>query len=170
MVGASYPAGITFRPGLRGNRINLLRVQVQVAVSGKKEKFEVKNALTARKVQRVIDGYGVEFVEALRLGPGHYSYSAQVTRQAHSAAEFNAYRQAIGRLMPKLLDAEGRMLQPSGGATRSDMNTYGFTFEARTNAAAGQKVGEPTTFSWEIPSELKTIPLTVEFKDLSLPQ
>jgi hypothetical protein len=168
-VGSMNEGAMTFRGEVAGSRIMRLRTTLQVNVVGKTESFEVANVLAAGKVQRTIGGYAFELREVNRIVEGQYAYTVEVTRGEHTSAEFNVFRQTLGRSQPRLLDAQGRPLGFSGGSGQFGMDKYTLTNQVSNNRAGAVKVGEPAKFTWDVPVETRTMSFPVEFKDLPLP-
>ncbi|MFI5378492.1 MAG: HEAT repeat domain-containing protein [Tepidisphaerales bacterium] len=69
----------------------------------------------------------------------------------------------------KLVDAKGRSYQQMGGGGGGGSTNWDYSFNFGPHDINGQALGEPAKLVWELPIEMKEIPVPVEFKDLPLP-
>jgi hypothetical protein len=168
-VGSNFPGMMTFRKDLPGKRLTRVRANAQFTFVDKTEKFEVPNVMAAGQAERTIGGYVVQLKGVNRMDDDRYAFTVEITRGSHTVADFSAFQRALSHSQARLLDSEGKPLNFNGGSGSSSFDKLSKTTSLTRSAGQGPKVGEPTTFVWEIPSHLKTVSFPVELKDLPLP-
>jgi hypothetical protein len=168
VVGSAGEA-ILFQGDLHGTKVKRLRATGSFAVAGKPTSFEVDNVLKAGHAERVIGGFRVAMTELKAVAEGRYTVTVEAAPENHSAEEFKVFCATLGQLWgPRLLDTQGNDLHDGGGSSSQYMDRYIRTLNAARNDGT-QEVGEPAKLIWEVPSEVKTLTLPVEFVDLPLP-
>jgi hypothetical protein len=151
-------------------RVARLKRAARFTVVGKKEVVEIENVLNAKNVEQKLGGFAFVLKDVNKIVDDRYAYTYELTPGDHSVEEFNAFRQALGRNMPKLLDAKGQALRTTGGSSSSSPGKFTETYQFTTEAGnAGLKVGPPAKFVWEVPVEIKVLSFPVEFMDMPLP-
>jgi hypothetical protein len=171
-VGGLNEGRLTFNDPLPGTKITRLALTARFTLIERTEKLTVDRVLGAGRVERLIAGYPFVLKDVNKIGEGRYAYTIEVRPGEHTADEFSALIQHLQRNDPRLLDAQGQPLWMSGGSSSYGQKEYTSTRQLRCDLVGGgngKKVGPPARFEWDVPVEVRTLTLPVEFKDLPLP-
>ena len=158
-------------PNGAGARIPVLRGFANFVAQTKSETIElpIDEPRSFTDVSRTVAGRKI-LVRELRRAPEEWE--AVVTFSRESLPPEQWQRALFPGQTLKLVDGEGKFLTARGfglGA-RGDQATFVFKFEKDAGPAThGPRIGRPVKLTWEIPTETQDLPVTFEFKDVTLP-
>ncbi|HEY7115040.1 MAG TPA: HEAT repeat domain-containing protein [Tepidisphaeraceae bacterium] len=169
-VGGMSEGRLSFNDPVPGTKMARLALTARFTLVERTQMLEVDKVLGAARLERVLGGYPFVLKDVNKVGDGRYAYTIEVRPGDHSPDEFSVITQQLQRNRPRLLDAQGQSLWMSGGSTTYGQDKYVSTQEFRCDPGGnGKKVGPPVKFQWDVPVEVRTLTLPVEFKDLPLP-
>ncbi|HVF09295.1 MAG TPA: hypothetical protein VNA16_00740, partial [Abditibacteriaceae bacterium] len=158
-----------------GTRITKLKGTLRLSVETKKEVWEVPDILQARDIAKTITKPGGNeryLVQEVKQRGQNYEVHVIVSRAGRDDRDERGEGRINHNIFSslRLVDAQGRELQPSGSSTRGGNNelTGNISFTRPQGGNAGD-VGEPVKLVWDIPTESKAIEVPFEFTDLPLP-
>ena len=130
------------------------------------ETIEVPNILSIHNETRLVGGWRVIVREMIQGGDGHYSVAVSICRDGHTVSEWGRLLGVIGRLAPRVIDAQGTELRSWGGSRSVNDEQWTLTDRLIRNPPGAP----PSKLLWEFPTSLKQTQVPIEFKDLPLPR
>lgn len=147
-------------PDSGSQKIVKLAGSLRMMVATKSMTLEIPDVLEARNVTRSADGQSVTIKDVTVEGDQvriNLTYTFPNTRNIQAQNILQSIR---------LLDAEGTSFgQPAFNGTKNPFD-YSMVYNRRSNAKAP---GAPAKLVWVVPTEMKPLDCTFEFKNLPLP-
>ena len=153
-------------PANPGAKLKNLKVSMKFIAQAKSETIEFAEPLAANVPAKLVGGRKVTLKELRR---GSEEWEAVMTL-GRDQLPVEQWQKALfpGNSL-KLLDGAGKSIVARGFGlgNRADEATFVFKFEK--DGVRGGAFGKPAKLVWEIPVQTVEIPVTVEFKDVTLP-
>ncbi len=153
-------------PKEAGTKIPSLRCSAKFLAQTQSETITIADPLARKGDTETVAGRKITLKE-LKHTPEEWEATFILSRGSLTPDQWSA------ALFPghsmKLVDADGRSVIAKGFGLggKGDESTFIFKFEK--DPPKGTRIGKPVKLVWEIPTQIKSLPLEFEFKDVTMP-